>query len=355
MTGARLADPGTWMFDDPLHLEWADLADRVGASPFARPGWVLAWAACRGVDVELIGVRREGALVAALPIVRAPEGVVTPTDWHTPRFEAIALDEEALADLAGTTVARRDRYLRLGFLDADGPTQRAFTGALLAGGYHLRLRTVLRSPYLRLSTSWEDYLAEWPSKRRSDLGRRRRRLDEQGAVAFEIHDGTERLDELLSEGFEVEASGWKGGQGTAIATEGTESLYRQAAAWAASQGTLRLGFLRVDGRAIAFDYCFEIGATHYLVKTGFRPEFSAFAPGKLLRAFMIETAFGRGLDTYDFVGDDDAWKMEWTDTVRTTVIMEAHAPGLLGSITRAAGFLGRVVRRLKRSMRRGHG
>ena len=344
MIGKRLTNP--------LHQEWAELADRVGASPFVHPGWVMAWAESRGVEVELIHIRRGDALVAALPVVRAPEGIVSPTDWHTPLFEAIALDEGALGELAALIVARRHRYVRLGFLDADGPTHRVFSGTLQQAGYRLRRRTALHSPYMRLTGSWEDFLARWPSKKRSDLRRRRRRLDEQGVVSLEVHDGTRNLDDLLTEGFDVEASGWKGSGSTSITAEGTEGLYREAAAWAASQGKLRLGFLRLDGQAIAFDYSFEARSTHYLLKTGFRPDYSAYSPGKLLRAFMIEHAFADRIETYDFVGDNDKWKLEWTDTTRPTVILDAYSRGVLGWISQTANFIERWGRWMGRRAHR---
>jgi len=335
----------------PFHREWADLADRTNASPFVQPGWVLPWAELRGFEVELAAVRRDGTLVAAMPMVRTRKGKVTPTDWHTPLFEAIAADDAALTELAETLVARHHRYLSLGFLHQDGPTHRAFIRSLRDAGYRVRQRTVLRSPYIHLTGSWEDFLAAWPAKRRSDLGRRRRRLEEQGVVSLETHDGTGSLEDLLTEGFEVEASGWKGTRGTAIRTEGTESLYRRVAAWAAAEGKLRLGFLRLDGRAIAFDYCFEIGTTHYLVKTGFRPEYSAYAPGKLLRAHMIEAAYAAGFETYDFVGDADPWKMEWTDTASPIVTVEAYSPRPLGVLARTAGLIERGGRWAGRRLR----
>ena len=41
-------------------------------------------------------------------------------------------------------------------------------------------------------------------------------LDELGAVRLEVADEGEQLDRLLGEGFELEGSGWKRAQGTAI-------------------------------------------------------------------------------------------------------------------------------------------
>ena len=44
-----------------------------------------------------------------------------------------------------------------------------------------------------------------------------RLLAAEGRLSFEVEEGGERLDELLGEGFRVEAAGWKGLEGPAIA------------------------------------------------------------------------------------------------------------------------------------------
>ena len=80
----------------------------------------------------------------------------------------------------------------------------------------------------------------------------------------------------------MEGSGWK--TRTAIASRpDTRRFYRDVARWAAGRGWLRLGFLRLDGRALAFDFCLEHAGTHYLLKTGFDPAFRAYGPGMLMR------------------------------------------------------------------------
>ena len=133
-------------------------------------------------------------------------------------------------------------------------------------------------------------------------------------------------------------------RGTAIAAgETTHRFYRAVAEWAGTRGSLRLGFLRVDGRAIAFDFCIEEQGSHYLLKTGFDPAFGHFAPGKLLRLAMIERAFRAGLARYEFLGSADPWKHEWTDTVRSRVLLHSFKASLLGVAEWSAWAFGRPL------------
>jgi CelD/BcsL family acetyltransferase involved in cellulose biosynthesis len=150
------------------------------------------------------------------------------------------------------------------------------------------------------------------------------------------------LDELLDEGFRVEGSGWKGAYGTSIGSRpATRRFYTEVARWAAERGWLRLAFLRLDGRAIAFDYCLEHEKTHYLLKTGYDSSYGRFAPGMIIRQLMLARAFSDDITTYDFlgVGSDYAWKREWADAQQERLFLRMFAPTTLGLLDRVA-FLG---------------
>ena len=61
--------------------------------------------------------------------------------------------------------------------------------------------------------------------------------------------------------------------------------------------------------------------------------------GSLTAAFR--RAFAVGLREYDFVGTDDPWKLEWTDTVRERVLFEAFRDTPLGRAEWAVRVPGR--------------
>jgi CelD/BcsL family acetyltransferase involved in cellulose biosynthesis len=230
-------------------------------------------------------------------------------------------------------VARATTRLDLGFLEPDGPLATACLAA--AAGRRTIVRPILRSPYLDLGGGdFEAYEATRPSKVRRETNRRRKRLEELGAVTVEFTDGREDLERQLAEGFAVEGSGWKEARGTAIASQPeTRAFYTDVARWAAARGWLQLGFLRLDGNAVAFSYCLVVDGVVHVVKVGFDPEQRKFAPGSLLTRAAIERAFAQGLARYDFLGQDDRYKLDWTDDVRERVRLQAFgsSPAGLGS------------------------
>ena len=341
--------------DDALIAAWDDLADRAGAVPFARPGWVLPWAQAAGVRLEVIAAREGDRLAGILPLAAGRRHLRTPADWHTPWIEAIAENENALTALTTALAATRRPRITVDFVPAGGPTAQAAAESLAAAGYRLYPRARLESPYVDIVGTWESYLASLSTHRRSELRRRARRLEAAGEVALEVHRSPAGLDALLDEAFAVESSGWKGRAGTAIAADpALTTFYRRVAAWAAERDWLRLAFLKLDGRALAFDLALETGGRHYLLKTGFDPSHTRLSPGLLLRLHMLEQAFASDLRCYEFCGAAEPWKLEWAPATRAVLMIEAFSPTPAGALSRTAARLGRYARtRLRPAPERG--
>jgi len=325
-----------------IAAEWDELADRLGAAPWLRPGWIDAWWQAFGKGrLRILALRRDGRLTGVLPLMEEGGTVRSTSNWHTPEFDLLA-EETETGELADALVAWPAHRLWLGFVGAGGPGVLACRRAALAAGFRILERALENSPYVEIDGDWDAYRAGLGRKLASELRRRRRRLDEAGRLAVEVLDGSDRLDQLLEEGFAVEAAGWKGARASAMVSRPeTAEFYRRVAAWAADRGWLRLAFLRLDGQAFAFDFAVEEGDVHYLLKTGFDPAFGRFAPGMILRYEMLARAFSNGLRSYEFLGADEPWKLEWTQTTRPRGLLQAFAPSLRGQLEWAAFAWGR--------------
>jgi CelD/BcsL family acetyltransferase involved in cellulose biosynthesis len=315
-----------------LAAEWNALVDRVSGGPFLRSEWIDAWWRAFGAGrLELLIARRAGRLVGIAPLYRRYGAVRSISNWHTPAFGFLSEDAETESALAEMSVARTRRRTTLSFLEREGSTFSSCLAHGEAARFRVLMRTLLRSPYLEIESDWASYERSLKTSFRRDLGRRRRRLHEQGRVSFEIFDGRDRLDELLTEGFGVEAYSWKERGGTAVATHRrTRQFYWDIAHWAASEGWLRLAFLRLDGHPLAFHYGLEEGGVYYPLKGGFDPRFSRFSPGNLMVQLTLEHAFSTGLRRYEFLGGDEPYKLAWSRSCRSIVLLHLFAPSAAG-------------------------
>jgi CelD/BcsL family acetyltransferase involved in cellulose biosynthesis len=375
-----------------LEKEWnAALSRGPRDEPMLRHEWVRAWIEnfAPGTPLRVILVRAGRELHAAVPLIEVEERnadtcFLPLTTWTTPHndhsqrggvllgargVEALPMVWERLAGLAGW-----DR-LRLRDLPHGAPEWKLRDLAESAG-FPCGLWTSLRSPYLVLPAGepaiaavdgkkqnrkpqpsrYELVESRLDAKFRQNLRRRRRRLAEQGEVKYVLLDGKDarELDCALADFFVIEASGWKGRGGTAIAQRPElVGFYAQIARDAARRGALALGFLELSGRRIAAHFSIVHGGRHYLLKLGYDESFHEFSPGQQLTSEMIRDSCQRGLSEFDFLGPCMEWKLDWEPALRTHTWLTIFRPTRRGRLVHEARYTAwPVARALAGQLRR---
>ncbi len=331
---------------DAIAAEWDALADRVAAPPWLRPGWLRAWWPAFGRGrLEVLAVRRDGALAAVAPVHRRRGVLSSTTNWHSPGYGIVAGDAAARAALAGALLERRPRRLALHFLDPDSGDVHACAAAARDAGYRVRTRVEMRSPYIPTVGDLEAYVRQQRQGRKvlKELRRQRRRVERENdqPLRLRIEPRGQPLDEALAAMLELEGSGWKHRRRSAIRSrEETRRFYEDVARWAAGRGTLRLAFLDVGSTPVAVDFLLEeAGALHDL-KGGYAEEFRAYGPGKILLQELLQMAFDGPCDSLELLGSAEPYKLQWTDRVRERVLLQAFAPtpsGLLDDLAHRHG------------------
>jgi CelD/BcsL family acetyltransferase involved in cellulose biosynthesis len=196
-------------------------------------------------------------------------------------------------------------------------------------------------PTLALDESWKAPESRFNSGRRSDFRRARRQAEKQGAVTFEILSPTvEELPALLEEAWEVEAKGWKGERGSSL-TKDTHrgQFFRRYAFAAAKAGILRMGFMRIGGKAVAMQLCTEADNRLWLSKIGYDEAFAKCSPGQQLMMELVRWAAGRSLRAIEFLGQKEPWTDLWTTQLTRCVSIRAYPFTTLGMLRLALDTL----------------
>jgi CelD/BcsL family acetyltransferase involved in cellulose biosynthesis len=336
-----------------LEREWEALADRVCAPPFLHPGWVHAWtkAYADGPLTVLTTRDRTGGLSGVLPLIRRRRTSRAPSNSHTPLAGPLAADPDAASELAERLLAEMPGRVVLSPADPSDATTAAFERTLRSAGQLVLAETVARSPYVPLHGAFDDYVKGLSKNLRKQIGRRRRRLEESGHVSVEVQTSTHGLQSALDDFVALESSGWKEGSGTAIASRAASRVfYTELATWGAERGWLRLSFLALDGRPIATELALAHDGVLYALKSGFDPEYRSFGPGQLLTYESLSRAFADGLSSYEFLGFDEGYKLDWASEARELVRLQAFPRTLGGRVRLLAERRGRPLwRRLRRA------
>jgi Acetyltransferase (GNAT) domain len=168
----------------------------------------------------------------------------------------------------------------------------------------------------------DDYLAGMKSKRRSELKRQRRKLDEElgGEVEVVEQSGPEAAEEFLA----LESGGWKGREATALAADdGTADFFRDICARFGADDRISLRALRNQGRCAAMTCDLTVGGIRFGFKTAYDEDLRRFSPGILL---LIEnfSHFHDGDETlFDSCSEPDNEPMNalWPDRRELTTVM----------------------------------
>ncbi|KUR70604.1 cellulose biosynthesis protein CelD [Novosphingobium fuchskuhlense] len=169
------------------------------------------------------------------------------------------------------------------------PLDAALTDALLAVGARQRRRVVLvhREERAMLASPLGPaaYLEHaLPGKKRKELRRQQARLAEQGALAFVRRQDSEEIAGWIEQFLALEARGWKGSAGSALACAGeTAGLFRTSMTAAAERGCLERLSLELDGQPIAMLATLISPPGAFSYKTAFDEHFARFSPGVLLQ------------------------------------------------------------------------
>ena len=133
------------------------------------------------------------------------------------------------------------------------------------------------------------------------------------------------LPALLEEAWAVEAAGWKGVNGSALARDARRGdFFRRYAVAACRKGILRLCFMRIGGHTAAMQLATECGGRFWLFKIGYDEQFARCSPGQLLMLHTVRYAALRGLHSYEFLGTTAPWTDVWTPSVREYVAVRAY-------------------------------
>jgi CelD/BcsL family acetyltransferase involved in cellulose biosynthesis len=224
-----------------------------------------------------------------------------------------------------------------------------------ADGFPVARKRTSQTLYLPIAASPSakgDAQPPWLSgtrpKFRSHLRRTRRQLEEQGKLAVQHFSTADPA--ALERFYQLEASGWKGAEGTAIQCDPhTRRFYDAVAQAAAGQGYFSLDFLELDGKPIAGHFGFNFRGRYFLAKAGYDESYRRYGPGQLLVNEILSQTPQRGLHEFDFVGPATWDESRWAQARRTSYRVFIFRNNWYGALLHAARISARdAVRRLLR-------
>jgi CelD/BcsL family acetyltransferase involved in cellulose biosynthesis len=188
----------------------------------------------------------------------------------------------------------------------NSPTLPALQEAAIQVGWEYSQQKLSHCPYIPLPGDWETYLAGIDKKQRHEIRRKIRRAESAGVpVCWYIVEDEAGLDS------EIDAFLHLMGQDAdkqAFLTDVMRTQLRNAVRAAFREGWLQLAFLEINGEKAAGYLNFDYGNHIWVYNSGLDYRFSAYSPGWVLLAYLLQWANESGRQAFDFMRGDEDYK-----------------------------------------------
>jgi CelD/BcsL family acetyltransferase involved in cellulose biosynthesis len=272
---------------------WRALADRaIEPNGYYLPDWELAVNATAPgrTDVSALAAWSGDKLTGLMPVVplwRAAKiplpALVSAHPYGTLCTPLLDRDEPEDAAQRLLEAARENgaHALLLREVALDGAAMKAINTVLRGEGLRARVLNWHLRASLDATRDADELLREAMSgKKLKELRRQHHRLAEHGEVAFDVARPPQDVAAALEVFLKLEAGGWKGERGTALAqVEGDAAFIRRATLRLAETGHCEIVTLRAGDTAVAAGIVLRHQSRAFFFKIGVDERFAKFSPG----------------------------------------------------------------------------
>jgi CelD/BcsL family acetyltransferase involved in cellulose biosynthesis len=241
--------------------------------------------------------------------------------------------------------------LGLDSLPDDSPWVTEFAQAFQQRSLHCDRHPTHPSPYLRLPGSYDDLRKSLKKSLRQNLTRKLNMAEREGVV-FERVTGAAVRAEHFHEAREVERRSWKGRQGIGIFVDEPHLSLHVGLLDDNPPFDVDLLFLRIGGKAIAFQYGFLLGNRYYAYNTSYDEAFQRLSPGMLAINSLLQELIPAGIEVFDFLVGEDSYKRDWTSDARGLEGFTVFQNSLAGQLACRLERLRPPARRIRNLVRK---
>lgn len=349
--------------------EFMFLSERASASNlFTEPEWLEAYVKAFEPSSEVLALtaRQNGRLTGILPVIRTVERwhgfpvrvLRPPANSHCHSFEVPREDGASGRDALRAIFCMLDSLedwdvMELPRLFAPGNTLSELFSLAQERNWYAARGASLNNVFVQLKPGVgkkidAPWLSDVAARQRKDLRRAERlvKANVDGWICFETieHPTPEQLRLF----FELECSGWKGAQNSAImSNRATKTFYSEIARTYAASGRFMLNFLFLQDQPAAGQMGIRTGDSFWGLKLAYDQRFSRYSPGSLLINAMLRLCWERGFRKLE-LGPESPYKRRWTDQGNQLTSFYLFRPGFYGRLLYDYKFLARP--RLKQAL-----
>ena len=289
---------------------------------------------------------------ACIPLVRREAGglkrLEALANFYSPQFEPVVGHAHSAVLASGFASHAADAstgadIIDLKPLDTDSAFFADVQSSLRGSGFWVDSYFCFGNWYLELDgASFSAYFQERPSQLRNTWRRNRKKLEQRELFIEILRENSPALEVAIADYVTIYNGSWKHPEPFPDFIPG---LVRMAA----EHGWLRMGVLRLEGKAVAAQIWFVKDGTASIYKLAYIAEYAKQSVGTVLTHELMRSAIDEDrVRVIDYLSGDDAYKKDWMTKRRerrgVIAFNQRRARGILAA---ARHFGGRWLRSLR--------
>lgn len=181
--------------------------------------------------------------------------------------------------------------------------------------------------YVELPSDWEKYLKSLRPRMRTKIRSLIKRLEQGSEVHFDLCRKANDIENWLESFFDIHNKRWQNKNRSGVFVSPSKcQFYQEMSHLFLSRGWLRFYSLKVDGRYVAYQFCFEYNNTIFLLQEGYDPQMDELGIGNILRAYVFRDCIERNVKVYDFLEGVTPHKLSWGAAVKKSYRLSIGLP-----------------------------
>lgn len=287
-----------------IRSDWQALYDRIGQPQiFQSPQWYESYLTALAVvpdEFYIVGVYEQGRIRAVIPVNRHQYNIAglkfisleVPDHPNITYRDILADQQSPPIDLYALLYENPDmqRLLPWDMLQIKRVYKTSSAMGLLAAAPAARCfkKRVNLCCMLPLGP-FDTMMGKLSKKGRKKWRNKRNQLQKQPGFRYQTARSASELKEAYQLFLDVESSGWKGNEGSAIKlNKRPNEYYKKLLALFSASGACEINLLWIEGKPVAAEFVLIGAHDAYTLKTGFNESYKNLSPGHFLLEYMMQ-------------------------------------------------------------------
>jgi CelD/BcsL family acetyltransferase involved in cellulose biosynthesis len=172
-------------------------------------------------------------------------------------------------------------------------------------------------PYVKLDSTWDNFLNRLSKKSRYNVRKKQRTLGGAYNNRFYVIRDSRDLEKAIDITAQLHKKRMKmKGSKNFSVSDDFWAFQLELAKKFVYKGWLFLGILEINGRPIASQYAFKFSNKIYHYQSGFDPNYKKYSVGLISIGQMIKNSIYEGIKEYDFLRGKEFYKYHWANNER---------------------------------------